>query len=413
MTAFDDVRRKRTTVMAAASLAVLLAVGGLAYAGVKALRRYEGATKVGNESIAFPSTPVGLLATVNADNVLTSLTVMVLQPNAAPGGSLVSVPVSTDSTLGFGDVRTPFTEVYATGGAEALTLAVESALSITFDVSQVADPTAAAALLAPVGQITVNLSSSAGTDFPVGSNTLTPEQAVQVLNFTEAGQPDRSRRADVEAVWEGVATAVGAGLPTSGAATGSTVAGGPITFGSLVDLFGVLLSGPVGARPLPADLIPAEKNPDGKDVEHLDQVDALIVLASIAPRSMSAPAPGLVYRIEAPAGYEVQMRVAVALVLFAGGNVQSVYLNAPRSENTQVLVGDERLRSQTGVSDGLFGPTDVGAPDTKIEGVDVILRLGTTWLDSAISLQTPTTTSTTTAAPSGTDPSASTSSTTA
>ena len=395
MTAFDNVRRKRTTVMLAAGLAVLVAVAGLGYMGVKALRRYEGATKVGSDAIRIPPTPVGMLATVDAENRLTSISVMVLSPNAAPGGSILSLPVSGDSTLMLGPDRIPFSEVFATGGIDELALSVESALSVTLEVYQVADPAATETLLQPVGQVSATLTNAVAEDIPAGAATLTAAQVVQVLNHTEEGQVDRARRGNVEAVWAGVAAAVGPGLAgATDATTTSAVTGGsaaPITFGSFPELFTRLVSGPVGARALPADLIDAAMNPAGKDVESLDRAECVMVLASIAPRSMSQPAPGLVYRIEAPAGYEAQMRVAVALVLLGGGNVQSVYLNGPVRETTLILVDDERLKDEAD-SEGVFGAWEAAKPDSPIEGIDIIIQLGTEWLDAPPSVNTSTST---------------------
>ncbi|CAB4362294.1 MAG: hypothetical protein F2681_04605 [Actinobacteria bacterium] len=388
MTAFDNVRRKRTTVMLGACLAVLLGVGGLAYAGVKALRKYEGATKVGHKEIRIPSTPVGMLATVDAQNRLTSIEILVLLPKSNLGGSIVSVPVSADTTLGTGTDRIPFTEVYATGGIDELALSVESALSVTLDVYQVADPATLAALLGPLGTIDATLPNAAGDTFPAGAISLTADQAAQVINHTEVGQTDSVRRGDVEAVWAAVAAAVGSGVATVDAsAPGTTTAGATLAIASVGDLLARLFAGPVGARAIPAEPVDAATNPGGKDVEALDRVDAIMVLASIAPRAMSAPAPGLVFRIEAPAGYEAQVRVAVAIVLLGGGNVQSVYLNGPSQANTNVLIRDTRLEDQTGgANTGLFGPTDVSEPKTSIEGIDVIVQLGGTWLDDPASL---------------------------
>ncbi len=87
MTALDSVRRKRTTVMLATSLAMLMMLAGFGYAGYKALRRYEGATQVSNESLPIPATPVGLLATVDDTNRLTTITLLVLRPDGVGGGS--------------------------------------------------------------------------------------------------------------------------------------------------------------------------------------------------------------------------------------------------------------------------------------------------------------------------------------
>ena len=98
MSALPGVRRRRTAIMLVANLLALVALGGIGYTGVRALKRYEGATKVTVESIKLPVTPVGMFATVDADNQLTSVAVFVLTAGSQLGGSIITVPVSSDST---------------------------------------------------------------------------------------------------------------------------------------------------------------------------------------------------------------------------------------------------------------------------------------------------------------------------
>lgn len=100
MSALASVRRKRTAVMLTVNLLAVVALGGFGLAGVRALKRYEGATKVSVESKTLPITPVGMLATVDSDDVLTSIAIFVLKAGDQLGGSIVSVPVSSDSTAG-------------------------------------------------------------------------------------------------------------------------------------------------------------------------------------------------------------------------------------------------------------------------------------------------------------------------
>ena len=102
MSALPGVRRRRTAIMLAANLFAVVALGGIVYTGVRALKRYEGATKVGVESIKLPVTPVGMLATVDADDQLTSIATFVLTAGSQLGGVIVTVPVSSDSTGGVG-----------------------------------------------------------------------------------------------------------------------------------------------------------------------------------------------------------------------------------------------------------------------------------------------------------------------
>ena len=56
MTAIPRVRRRRTALMLAANLLAVVALAGFGYVGVRALQRYEGATKVGVASIKLPVT---------------------------------------------------------------------------------------------------------------------------------------------------------------------------------------------------------------------------------------------------------------------------------------------------------------------------------------------------------------------
>ena len=207
MTALDTVRRKRTTIMLAMSLAMLMLLGGFAYAGYKALRRYEGAKKVDNVRQTIPDAPVAMLATVDNANALTTVTLVVLRSNGALGGTLVPVPVSVDSTYGVGEERIPLTEVYSTGGVEELKGAVESTLGITLDLWQAATPADAEGLISGLAQIPVEFPSAVGEAFPAGAATLTPNQAVEALILLPAGSTDRTRRPNTEAVWSGIAKA--------------------------------------------------------------------------------------------------------------------------------------------------------------------------------------------------------------
>ncbi len=395
MSSLPGVRRRRTAIMLVANLLAIAALGGIGYAGVRALKRYEGATKVSVESIKLPVTPVGMLATVDAENQLTSIAVFVLRAGDQLGGSIVTVPVSSDSTAGGGPDRIPLTQVYNEGGAEALSFAVESVLSITIDVSTVAPPAEAESLLAPLSPFSVNLPTDVqrpaaggktGVAIPAGQASLSAAQGVEVLTSVAKNQLDVDRRGNIDAVWAGVAAAVG---------TGTTTPDVSVPIASLADLLGRLFAAPVDSRGLPADPIAAADNPGGKDVETLVRYEAIFVLASVAPASMSAPSTGLVFRIEAPPGYEDRVKFAVRAVLFLGANVVSVYLGSEVHEATRYYIDDPRLVTEAESNTALFGKTETLTPKVPIEGVDVILQLGTDFLDGVGDELPSTTTSTT------------------
>ena len=394
MTALANVRRRRTAVMLTANLLAAVGLVGMGFTGVRALQRYEGATKVSVESIKLPVTPVGMLATVDKDDVLTSITVFVLKSGTQLGGSIVTLPVSADSTPGVGDQRVPLTQAYADGGADALVLAVESILSITLDFSTVAPPADAESLLQAVTPVKADLPTDVlGTSFgkvitvfDSGETSLSAANMVQLLNATAEGQVEADRRGNIEALWVGVAASVGAGRTAPAAVT-------PIA--SLADLLGKLFAGPSEVRGLPADAVATADNPDSKDVETLDRAEAIFVLASVAPASMSAPSPGLVFRIEAPPGYQERVKFAVRAVLYLGANVQSVYLGGEAHAATRYYIDDPRLVKQAESNNALFGNTETLTPELPIEGIDVILQLGTDFLTGEGDALPSTTTSTT------------------
>ena len=119
------------------------------------------------------------------------------------------------------------------------------------------------------------------------------------------------------------------------------------------------------------------------------------MLASIAPASMSTPSTGLVYRVEAPPGYEARVKFAVGAILFLGSNVVSVYMGGEVREATLLYVNDPRLVEEAESGNALFGNTQILTPDVPIEGIDVVLQLGTDFLNGVGDELPSTTTSTT------------------
>jgi hypothetical protein len=138
--------------------------------------------------------------------------------------------------------------------------------------------------------------------------------------------------------------------------------------------------------------------PKGKDVQELDRSEAVMVFATIAPSNMSAANPGLMFRIEAPPGYEAKVKFVVQALLYLGANVQQVYLNGPTQEATNVILYDERFQQDVLGAEGLFGlPLETPKPEVRIEGIDVVLQLGTAFLTDTETIDTlPATTTTTT-----------------
>jgi hypothetical protein len=396
MSAIPSVRRRRTATVGLLGAAVLVLLGVLVYSGAKALVRYEGAKDASVDAEKMQVTPVGMLASVDNANRLTSIAVFVWKPAEVPGGSIVTVPVSSDTAGGVDDQRIPLAQVYEEGGAEALVPAVESVLSLTIDQYLVATPQQLSAALTPVEPIAVELPKPVrevaddGTVtplFPAGTVALTGTQAAQVLNAHDPDVFEAQRRPLVEAVWAGVAAAVGEGRMT---APDSPV---PTTFD---DVLARIYAGPAAFRGLPAVPLPDGESSLGRDVEVLDRAEAVLVFASIAPSNVSAASTGLSFEVIAPRGYDDKVKSFVAALLYLGANVQRVYLDGPSQTATVLSLADARFRELTAGAEALVGSVTLQDPAVRLEGIDVTFVLGTDYLNRPIDGTLPSTSAPTT-----------------
>ncbi len=332
----------------------------------------------------FPQTPTAMLATVSDTNELTSVTVLVLAPDADAsdkgydqrGGSLVPVPINVDT--GFGDQLLSLHDAYALGGENELRVDLESAVSLTIEFSKVMTGESFNTFLSGLPPVDVTLpvdviGVDGATLIPKGTASLSTAQLTQILTTKSPAQTERLRHPNLDAVWTAIAAANGMGR------TGQALSvGAPTTFDQLAARLtaGKMESRGLVARPLAADL-----NPQGNDVESLDRPDTILVFASIAPAAMTRPASGLTFRVEAPAGYDQQVRKTIGILLSFGGNVVSVDLNAESREDTKFLIYDKSLAEVEPKDNPIFGTVTIETPDVQLGSVDETIVLGTKYLD--------------------------------
>jgi hypothetical protein len=375
-------RRNRTLAMVAATVVVALSVPVLGYVGVKAVLDSTGGRDALEDNLdvqSFPNTPSALYLTTDQHGVLSSATVFVLAPSGV-GGSIVSVPVNADVGLA-ANARRSLQQVFADGGVDAAMTAIESTLLVSITYSAVADPEQLVQFLTPYQPFTVQLTADVpGTDdgdatLPAGGAVLQAVNASRVLTAGLVdGQPvDPLRQGNIEAIWTSLVTSIG-----SGRAPATPIAGGPTTFDDLVVH---LVAAQTQSRGLPARALTGAENPDDVDVVEVDRSEAVLVFASIAPGSMLAPAPGPVIRLEAPPGYDLQLKLTIDKLLFLTANVVSVNSTAEARPHTVFLVPDEANRLRVQTTDEIFGAITFGTPTARIESVDVTIQLGTDYLD--------------------------------
>ena len=223
--------------------------------------------------------------------------------------------------------------------------------------------------------------------FTKGPNNLTSAQLAQILTSKSPTQKERPRQANLEAVWSSIAAAIGSGRE------GLTLsAASPTTFAEMATR---LMSGTVASRGLVARPLDSALNPEGLDVEALDRPETILVFASIAPAEMTRPASGLTFRIEAPPGYDQQVRKTIGVLLSFGGNVVSVDLNAESKAETKLLIYDASLAAIEPTENPIFGKITVETPDVRLGSIDETISLGTTYL-KGVDLSAPDASSTST-----------------
>jgi hypothetical protein len=433
-------RRRRSTVTGLVLGAILGSVAiALAVVGAVTLANStEGSAVVADERpvSVFPPTPNAALAVVDDDGAVTSLVVATLLPDGQ-GGSLVTVPTKADVNSGLEPERTPLDAVFDPDDPDAFAEELAGMLGVTLERFEVVDGARLAELIEPVTPASVDLpadvvdSSGVGTGIIAteGEVTLRRSLAVDALTAVdEDADPAVAHAIDV-AVWSGLA----GGTPIPGGSVEVDDAGAPVPPAGVDDLFRHLWQGPVAVRDLtllevaspegpagdttPDDTTPDDTTPDdasnddgepsdddatlgdapGDDVVVVDRRDSYLVFTQISPSLVSTPSTGLSFRLEV--GFDDDQLAAgssfgsnseaarqlIGEVLFFQGNVVSVDTvvaegGAPTVSRVEIA-DDQFLDDAEEFAPILFGESEVVLADERIEGVDVVVTVGTGYLD--------------------------------
>jgi hypothetical protein len=408
-------RRTRSTLLALlAACAGLVAAGGLTLAGIDTLadstagREAEGPLDV-PPTQRLPYTATALVGVADEDGRLTSAVVMALEPDGT-GGSIVALAATADAQSGITDELRPIDAVFAVEGGQELLRAAEGMTGVSFDVVEILDQRRFAQLVTPLGELSVRFpiplhDASSGEQWPVGNNVLGAAAAARAITASDptiAGwylEPGRT------AIWEAVADRVGAGIGSASPVRSDQDLPVPATVDEFIDR---LFAGPVQLRALSfqtisddrieEQLAPALDDAFGRlaidaVVAH-DRAEMLMVVGAIAPGRMGAPLDAPSFRVVA--GYREAdleslglnnadvLKQAIDKLLFVKVNIVSV-ANLPSEgvpDVTRIEVADPEVRDAVEESyEALFGPIEVGVADTAIEGVDIAVTLGRSFLD--------------------------------
>lgn len=415
MTAIKTRRSRNTWLALVATCAALACAAALSIAGIRTLADSKAGRQVEGQaanvtSQRLPSTSTALVGTVDDDGRLTSVVVLALNVNGL-GGSIVSLSPSADTTSGNADELRPLNAVLAVEGPEAFRFAVEGVTGLSFDVIELVDQERFVQLVTPLGDMPVILPTplhdeSSAEQWPKGQVVMSAPAAARAVTAVDSTIADWYLDPGRSAVWKAIADRVGAGI---GSAPSDAVGAAPGTPRALDDFVNRLFASNLDYRSMTirvldedqiADELPAELSVAfgagavDSVVVH-DRAEMLMVVAAIAPGRVGAPSSAPTFRVvtafqEADLtslgmnNADVTKRVIDGL-LFIQVNVVSVSSTANGTVPmiTLIEVADPTVISAIEESyPALFGEIEVREADVVIEGVDIIVTVGRSFLET-------------------------------
>ncbi len=402
MTAIAQRRKRRTIVGAVTAVLLVAAASAMFVVGVITLSNSQEGEAVGVDTrprVDLPATPNALLALADENGQLASLVVMTLLPEGQ-GGSVVTVPVNADATAGFGLQRRPLDESFDPTDIEGLVASVEDMLSISLERAEIVDAAGLEALLPDVESLQLDLpddvidtEGGGGLISEAGPQTFAVGELVTILAAVDDDAESDGSHANDVAVWEALAQTAPISVPPEPVALDAD--GRPIAPDTVGELVERLWQGEVAVRNLLLGSLDGIENPTEVDVVLIDRRDSTLVFAQVSPALVSTPNTGLKARIvanftddellESAGLYDSSSEVTIELIgrlLFLGGNIVSVETAGTGAPpRTIIEVRDESQVEETiDAAETLLGGADVRVATTVIEGVDVQITLGMSYL---------------------------------
>jgi hypothetical protein len=403
VTAIAARRTRRTVVGAAVALMLIAAASVMFGVGVVTLSNSQEGEAVGVDArprVQFPVTPNAMLAVTDETGRLASLVVMTLLPEGQ-GGSIVTIPVTADVTAGFGAERRSAASAFGTVDLAGFVTLVEEMLSITVQRAEAVDAPALAALLPDIGvsQLVlptdvIDTQGGGGVIATSGPHTFTLDEMAELLAAIDDDvEVDASHPTDV-AVWESLARSAPVAVPPEAVPVDDI--GRPVAPADVAELVTRLWQGEVTVRDILVLPVAEAENPTEVDVVLIDRRDSALVFAQISPGVVSTPNLGLKVRIVANFTddelavaedlYGSSSDVVFALIgrlLFLSANIVSVDTAASGIPPVTIIeVADERqLQATVDAVGSLLGEVEGRVADTVLEGVDVEITLGQSYLE--------------------------------
>ncbi|MEJ7798952.1 MAG: hypothetical protein WKF60_00435 [Ilumatobacter sp.] len=404
--------RTRTTVIALIAAAVGFAASAIiGVAGVRSLAdSTAGELAAGQAQVTptqrLPFTSTALVGVVDDGGRLTSVAAWVLEPDGV-GGSIIGIAASADADSGTRDVLAPLAAIYEASGPLELRSAVERLTRLSFDVIEIVDQRRFAQLVSPLGDLPasfpVTVVDQSGEEWEAGEITLTSPAAARAITASDSTTSDWFFESARSAVWRAVADRVGAGVGSVTPIASDRDVPIPRNLDEFADR---LYAAPVefralGFTPIDPDRVADQLGeayvdvlgPAAAVVAH-DRAETIIVFGAIAPSRLGAPLDAPIFRVVAPftaddladlgLNRSDVLKRAIDRLFFAQANVVSVadINDEAVPEVTRVLVADPTVVDAVReVYEPLFGEIEVAPATVKIDGVDVEVTLGRSFLE--------------------------------
>ena len=388
MTAIPSRQKQRAIVALCCGIAAALMLPAGLVVGYNSVLNSGSGTNVNDvRTLKILSTPVALLATVNTSQEITSINVIALS-GSSPGGTIISLPARSMAEVRAGEEPRRVSDSYSGGDAAAFVADVEGLLDVSFSAVAILGRADTASLIDSIGPSEILLDTDVRNTEPdgalrtvakLGRTTVETSTLVDILLARQTDQAEADRFNHQKSVLTAIANTVGLGLGPRSTTNDTSVE-------DLTDInafFQRLIAGPVQVWQFAATAVTnSELNPFGVDMYQLDVAEVTMIMASVAPTSITGTgvAGQLSVQIDSPFNNAVVSREIVRRLLAKGLNVALVReVPGPPPDVTQVLYVDQNVLG--GVEDlvSYIGEVTAARTSERAQGIDVQIVIGATF----------------------------------
>ena len=388
MTAIPYRQKQRAIVALCCGIAAALMLPAGLVVGYNSVLNSGSGTNVNDvRTLKILSTPVALLATVNTSQEITSISVIALS-GSSPGGTIISLPARSMAEVRAGEEPRRVSDSYSGGDAAAFVADVEGLLDVSFSAVAILGRADTASLIDSIGPSEILLDTDVRNTEPdgalrtvakLGRTTVETSTLVDILLARQTDQAESDRFNHQKSVLTAIANTVGLGLGPRSTTNDTSVE----DLTDITAFFQRLIAGPVQVWQFAATAVTnSELNPFGVDMYQLDVAEVTMIMASVAPTSITGTgvAGQLSVQIDSPFNNAVVSREIVRRLLAKGLNVALVReVPGPPPDVTQVLYVDQNVLS--GVEDlvSYIGEVTAARTSERAQGIDVQIVIGATF----------------------------------